>query len=341
MTRPSISQKDIHSMDMGLVSTGLMMPESIAVDPLLRQGIKTFIPHIDSLFGKLIPGQVIAASGTPGSGKTTFFMGLLSLIAHGLPDDTEFSDDELAGVNFEPKTCAYISAEERIDFLKDKTDRFGINNIFLANESTVEGVEELIRSNELDVVVVDSLQALSSKYVDGEAKVIKYAGNILTKVAKDTNTVVIVICHSTTTGKIKGGSKFPHQADTQMKIVRLGGDVRQILTEKNRMGRTGDIGLSMGAHGYDFHTLHAVTEEDTDSEGNGGRKSESDEWKEAIVDQISLADEDGMDFSELSKLCDDEGMDIGKAERLMRELVANGTLTRTGTRRHNFKWMVS
>ena len=324
-------------MDMGLISTGLLMPTSVKVDPLLRQGIKSFIPHIDNLFGKLIPGQVIAATGTPGSGKTTFFMGLLSLIAHGLPEDREYTDDELLGVNFEPKTCAYISAEERIDFLKDKTDRFGIDNIFLANESTIEGVEELIRNNELDVVVIDSLQALSSKYVDGETKTIKYAGNVLTKVAKDTNTVVIVICHSTTTGRIKGGSKFPHQCDTEMKIIRLGGDVRQIMTEKNRMGQTGDIGLSMGANGYDFYTLHKVTGTDQSSEV----KSESGVWKEAIVDQIRLADQDGMDFSELSKLCDDEGMDLGKAERLMRELVASGELSRTGTRRHNYKWVAS
>lgn len=341
MPRTSVSQKDIHSMDMGLKSTGFMQVSEVEIDPMINLGVSSFIPHIDVLFGKLIPGQVIAVTGSKGAGKSTFFMGLLDIISYGAPDDVEISLED--GICDESKTCGYISAEERIDFLKIRAERIGASNLLLANESSIEKICDMIRDNDLDVVVVDSLQSLYSDLIDGETKTIKYAGNKLVQVAKETNTILIVICHATVTGAIKGGTKFPHQCDTELHIQRVGHDLRHIYTEKNRMGRTGNIYLNMDDGGYDYYTLLELDDsEDEESSEPSTSKSKSLRVKhtESLVDAITNSS-GGFDMQELSNLCKSESIDLIRAESILRDLVSLGQIKRTGTRRNNFKWFAN
>jgi len=322
-------------MDMGLASTDFMMPNEVEVDESVFHGIRCWVSHIDELFGKIIPGQVFAVSGEEGSGKTTFLFGLLSMIADGVPDGITVYEDE--GVDVDYKDCAYISAEERIDFLKMKADRLGVSNIALANKSCVEDIAEVIESGRFDVVVVDSIQSLYSDRVDGEAKTLKYATNKLIQAAKNSSTVLFIVAHSTVSGRIKGGTKLPHQVDCTMRINKAGGDRRCIFTQKNRMGREGEVYLNMLANGYDYHNPAPPTSDEDEEGGNSGRVS-NDDVKEAIRETIENDDDGVMNFKELASLCKEEDIDIGRAERVLREMVAVGDVVRTGTRRHNFRW---
>ena len=237
------------------------------------------------------------------------------------------------------KNCAYVSAEERIDFLKVKADRIGVRNVALANMSVVEDICEVIQSGRFDVMVIDSLQELESRIVSGEGKTLKYAGSAIIQAARKSSTIVFVVCHSTTTGRIKGGTRFPHQCDADMRISRAGGDTRVIWTEKNRMGRTDTIYLDMGERGYDYHTPASPPTEDGDN--SNGRSSAREEMAQAIMDTIENSEDGAMDFVELGRLCKEEDLDIGKAEAMLREMVATGEVCRSGTRRHNFQWTLT
>lgn len=332
MPRHSISANEIHSMDMGHESTGFMMPSDVEISEEVFRGVKCWIPHIDDLFGKLIPGQVISVFGRKGCGKTTFTMQLGSLIADGMPEGAE----EVEGVDPFPKKVGMISCEMRLDFLKMYADRFSIDNIAMCNESYVETVCKYIESEQFDVIIIDSLQSLQSYHVDGETKLTKYCGNKIIQAAKKSNTIVFVICHATVTGTCKGGTKFPHQCDTELEIMISGGNVRTLQTPKNRMGPTGDVMLYLEEFGFDMQTLAAPPEDA--EEDSGPTRAERKEADTKVLVQM-IQEKGKASYSDIQELCNSTGMDIGRAERLLREMEGM-KVQKNGTRKNNFEWTV-
>lgn len=345
MTRKAVDSHEIHGMNMGLKSTGLVMPKKIKVDPILHEGISTYIPHVDRIFGKLIPGQVVVLSGVKGSGKTTFLLQLLEHISYGQPEDLEdyadhYGDEVLAGLNNDEKTCAYISAEERLDFLRvTKTDRIGIENVALANEANVENIQTLLRENDIDVVVIDSYQSLWTDMVSGPRKTLDYVANALVQIAKETNTTMVIITHCTTTGQVKGGTKLLHQCDTTIHIDKAGGPCRMITTEKNRMGESGQVYLNMLDDGYDMYEEAAPASDEDDEDSGDSRLERKRQDCENLTDAIEKADT--FDADTLAQVVRDLDMDMGRAKRLLREMEEAGDIVKSGTRHHNFEWSMA
>ena len=341
MSKEIVSQSEIHSMNMGMKSTGFMMPDEITISDEMHHGVRCWKDEVDQLFGKLIPGQTLTVSGMPGAGKTTFLLKLLSFISDGAPEGTEVFEDE--GVDMDEKAVAYISCEESIELLKMKADRIGVDNVALCNESCVETICDHIRNHDFDVVVIDSLQGLNSRLVEGERKVLLYAGNKIVQAANETKTIVFIVCHATVQGKIKGGTKLPHQVDTDLRINRAsshGPDARVIFTEKNRMGRTGEVYLNMFAFGYDFDNPAVPTDDgEESSDKTEGRELRKE--RDLSLLYSALENDTEFTFGDLSDLCKEHKLDIGRAERLLREMTDSGSVLKEGTRKHNFVWSLS
>ncbi len=139
--------------------------------------------------GGIPRGRIIEIFGPESSGKTTL---CLHIVAEA---------QKLGGV------CAYIDAEHAMD--PDYTKKLGvnINNLLISQpdngEQALEIVESLVRTGKIDVIVVDSVAALTPKdevegdmgayHVGKQARLMSQALRKLTAIVARSKTVVIFI----------------------------------------------------------------------------------------------------------------------------------------------------
>ena len=139
--------------------------------------------------GGIPRGRIIEIFGPESSGKTTLS---LHIVAEA---------QKLGGV------CAYIDAEHAMD--PDYTKKLGvnINNLLISQpdngEQALEIVESLVRTGKIDVIVVDSVAALTPKdeiegdmgayHVGKQARLMSQALRKLTAIVSRSKTVVIFI----------------------------------------------------------------------------------------------------------------------------------------------------
>lgn len=226
-----------NTMDLGLSSTGPAPIASAQIPDEYNSPILTGISHIDGLFGELIPGMTIAVGAHPGTGKTTLFLQLAShLSSQGL------------------RSC-FVSGEQDVGMIKKTADRIHATGFDVMNETDLQVIEDLILSGSYDMVVIDSIHSLHVVGVSGVNKTIQVIVNKLHTAAKTSKTIVVMICHSTLAGKIKGGTLVTHVIDCEFLIHKVeGSDVtRNLHTPKNRMGATGSVHLNMTGKGFDLH----------------------------------------------------------------------------------------
>jgi len=139
--------------------------------------------------GGIPRGRIIEIFGPESSGKTTLS---LHIVAEA---------QKLGGV------CAYIDAEHAMD--PDYTKKLGVNidNLLISQpdtgEQALEIVESLVRTGKIDVIVVDSVAALTPKdeiegdmgayHVGKQARLMSQALRKLTAIVARSKTVVIFI----------------------------------------------------------------------------------------------------------------------------------------------------
>ncbi|MBI5620949.1 DNA repair protein RadA [Candidatus Gottesmanbacteria bacterium] len=209
--------------------------------------------------GGIVPGSVTLLAGDPGIGKSTLILHVLAKIG-GL----------------------YVSGEESAEQVKLRAKRLGIDgeNISILAETNVESIVSVIpvrelaslsrsgpESNEKDtgsrvkpgmtripLVIIDSIQTLSSSDLDGMAGSvgqIRHCAEILIAAAKSRGTPVIIIGHVTKEGAIAGPKVLEHMVDT---VLYLEGErfanARILRTLKNRFGAVEEVGIfEMGEGG--------------------------------------------------------------------------------------------
>ncbi|PIP14930.1 DNA repair protein RadA [Candidatus Roizmanbacteria bacterium CG22_combo_CG10-13_8_21_14_all_35_9] len=190
---------------------------------------KTGIFEIDRVIGGgFIPGEVVLLTGEPGVGKSTLILQSLQNIP-----------------------SLYISGEESAEQVKVRADRLKINldNFYFSNDTQVEGIiaglEDL--SEEVKIVVIDSIQTIFSKDIEGPIAGIsqlKEVANKLISFAKKNKITVILIGHITKVGEIAGPKTLEHLVDC---VLNFEGEkisqYRLLRASKNRFGSTDEIGI--------------------------------------------------------------------------------------------------
>jgi len=194
-----------------------------------KSRIKSNIFEFDRVLGGgFIPGEVILLTGEPGIGKSTLVLQATQNI----------------------KTL-YISGEESAEQVKDRADRLSIkldNFLFsgdLQVEGIIEGIEEL--ENKVDIVVIDSIQTIYSKDVEGpigSVSQLKDTAKKLITLAKKNNLTILFIGHITKVGEIAGPKTLEHFVDC---VLNFEGEkvshYRLLRASKNRFGPTDEIGI--------------------------------------------------------------------------------------------------
>jgi DNA repair protein RadA/Sms len=182
------------------------------------------------LGGGFVPGSVVLLAGQPGIGKSTILM----QIAHAISKNN---------------VVLYVSGEESSHQVASRAARLSAlnNDLKLASSTSADDIAKTIIDSNYDVVIVDSIQTLAVEGISsasGTVSQITNSSQLLTKAAKQSNTVLILVGHVTKEGSIAGPKVLEHSVDTVLHFEgdRYGG-FKVIRSVKNRYGSTNEAAI--------------------------------------------------------------------------------------------------
>ena len=181
------------------------------------------------LGGGLVKGSLILLGGEPGIGKSTL---ALQLALH-------LNDHKIL----------YISGEESLQQIKLRAERINPANssCLFANETSLENILSHCQTEQPDIVIIDSIQTISAENLEsatGSVSQIRECTTALLKVAKTTQTTIILIGHITKEGYLAGPKALEHIVDVVLQFEGDNNHIYRILrSSKNRFGSTNELGI--------------------------------------------------------------------------------------------------
>jgi len=182
------------------------------------------------LGGGIVPGAAILLSGEPGVGKSTLLLEVASRAA-------------AAG-----RRVLYVTAEESAGQVRLRAERTGAlhDELLLAAETDLAAILGQIDAVDPALVVLDSVQTVSSSLVDGLAggtSQVREVAATITRVAKERDLPVLLVGHVTKDGQIAGPRLLEHLVDV---VLQFDGDrqtaLRFVRAQKNRFGPVDEVG---------------------------------------------------------------------------------------------------
>ncbi|AMM19603.1 DNA repair protein RadA [Frondihabitans sp. PAMC 28766] len=182
------------------------------------------------LGGGIVPGAAILLSGEPGVGKSTLLLEVASRAAA------------------QGARVLYVTAEESASQVRLRAQRTGAMNpnLFLAAEVDLAVILGQIEQTDPQLVIVDSVQTVSSSASDGLAggpSQVREVASTLVRVSKDRNVPILIVGHVTKDGSIAGPRLLEHLVDV---VCQFEGDrqtaLRFVRAQKNRFGPTDEVG---------------------------------------------------------------------------------------------------
>ncbi len=207
---------------------GVSKPQKLSeVKHIEKNRLKSGFSEFDRVMGGgIVPGSVTLLAGDPGIGKSTLLLHVLSKIG-GL----------------------YVSGEESAEQIKLRAKRLGISgdNITILAETNTESIIGHLNTVGNLLIVIDSIQTLSSSDLDGMAGSvgqIRRSAELLIAHAKSEGVSIVIIGHVTKEGAIAGPKVLEHMVDT---VLYLEGErfanARILRTLKNRYGAIEEVGI--------------------------------------------------------------------------------------------------
>ncbi len=210
-----------------------VVPTSLtAVDLQEEERMSTHMAELDRVLGGgIVPGSLTLVGGDPGIGKSTL---LLQVCRHMAADGHK---------------VLYISGEESLRQIKIRANRIGsfTDNLLLLCETSLETVEQTIRSQMPAITIIDSIQTMYHEEISsapGSVSQVRESTNVLLQLAKGLNISVFIVGHVTKEGTVAGPRVLEHMVDT---VLYFEGDrhasYRILRGVKNRFGSTNEIGV--------------------------------------------------------------------------------------------------
>ena len=204
------------------------LPE-VSADESVRY--RTGMGELDRVLGGgIVPGSAVLVCGDPGIGKSTILLQMCRTLDPGL-------------------RVLYVSGEESMRQVKLRANRLGVDggNILLTSTTKAEEIHETILAQKPDIVVVDSIQTVSSDSVAssaGSVSQVRECTQLLLGVCKGSEIPLFLVGHVNKDGGIAGPRVLEHMVDT---VLYFEGDrnlsYRILRAIKNRFGSTNEIGV--------------------------------------------------------------------------------------------------
>jgi DNA repair protein RadA/Sms len=195
--------------------------------PRLSSGVEEFDRVLG---GGFLQGGVVLLGGDPGIGKSTLLLQSLAALSAHTP-------------------VLYVSGEESPAQVALRARRLGVDagRVRLLSEIALERVVATVREERPAVVVIDSIQTLYTAELasaPGSVAQVRECAAHLTRLAKQSGCVLVMIGHVTKEGALAGPRVLEHIVDT---VLYFEGDThssfRLVRAFKNRFGAVNELGV--------------------------------------------------------------------------------------------------
>jgi len=182
------------------------------------------------LGGGFVPGSAILIGGHPGAGKSTLLLQTLCEMARTRP-------------------ALYITGEESPQQVAMRAARLGLptDGLKLMAETDLDQILASAALHKPELMVVDSIQVVHSSAIAsaaGSVSQVRDCAAQLTRFAKQTGTVLILVGHVTKDGSLAGPKVLEHMIDCS---ILLEGEedsrYRTLRGQKNRFGAVNELGI--------------------------------------------------------------------------------------------------
>ncbi|MAW24404.1 MAG: DNA repair protein RadA [Gammaproteobacteria bacterium] len=182
------------------------------------------------LGGGFVPGSVILLGGAPGAGKSTLLLQVTTLLSAQKP-------------------CLYVTGEESLEQIALRAKRLGLSGEHLecVSETRVEAIAAMVEQVKPALVVADSVQVMQVESLSGapgSVGQVRESAAQLTRLAKATGVIVLLVGHVTKEGALAGPKVLEHIIDASLLLEGdSGGRFRTLRAHKNRFGSVGELGV--------------------------------------------------------------------------------------------------
>lgn len=187
------------------------------------------------LGGGIVPGSVVLLAGEPGVGKSTLLLDVAARYAR-----------RASWTGRGP--VLYITGEESLAQVSKRAHRISAlePQLLLAAHGDVGAITALVEEHHPSLLIVDSVQTMSSALADGSpgsVSQVKAVSQVVINTAKQNGLPTLLVGHVTKDGTIAGPRTLEHLVDV---VCQFEGDrsgaLRLLRSVKNRYGSTDEVG---------------------------------------------------------------------------------------------------
>ena len=205
----------------------------------------TEVPRISSTFdefdrvlgGGLVPGSAVLLGGHPGAGKSTLLLQTACKLA-------------------QQQKVLYVTGEESLSQVAMRAHRLQlpVKGLSMLAETSVENVLSTVEKQQPKILIIDSIQTMHLEEISsapGSVSQVRESAAALTRFAKQTGTVLLLVGHVTKDGTLAGPKVLEHMIDASL-LLEGGADsrFRTLRGQKNRFGAVNELGVfAMLEHG--------------------------------------------------------------------------------------------
>lgn len=182
------------------------------------------------LGGGLVPGSAVLIGGSPGAGKSTLLLQVLCRLA-------------------QQQSCLYVTGEESLQQVAMRARRLGLptDKLQTLSETSIDALLATAESLQPAVMVVDSIQVMhwpELPSAPGSVAQVRECAALLTRFAKQSGTVLILVGHVTKDGSLAGPKVLEHMIDASIMLDSTDDSrYRTLRSHKNRFGAVNELGV--------------------------------------------------------------------------------------------------
>ena len=193
--------------------------------------ISTGFAELDRVLGGgFVSGSVVLIGGDPGAGKSTLLLQASTALA-------------------QHQEVLYVTGEESLQQLALRAQRLQLpmDGLSVAAETRAEVIAKLVETQRSKIVVLDSIQVMQMESVDstpGSVAQVRETASFFTRLAKQHDTIIVLVGHITKEGGIAGPKVLEHMIDCFMMLDSPEGSrYRTLRGHKNRFGAVNELGI--------------------------------------------------------------------------------------------------